>query len=203
MGYTIAHLSRRIFLPAASAVLIVALLSGETHAQGLPPSASDDVFAKGRWRAEFLVAGALEAWNYNPSHEELFGLVQGVTYGVSDGVMLMVRQRLYYISQRRNDSRALGITSGLRARIYRHGRASWFLQFDVGVSDAAVALPPGGTRFNYLAIGGGGVMVQLNRRLHAVAALEVTHISNAGLAGPDRNPDIEAIGPTLGMTIGF
>ena len=163
----------------------------------------DDPFAKGRWRAEFLVEGALEAWNYHPSHEELYGLVQGITYGLKDGLVLMVRQRLYYVSQRRNDSRALGITSGLRARVYQRGRASYFLQFDVGISDGAVALPPGGTRFNYLAIGGGGVMVRLNQRLQIMGALEVVHISNAGLAGPDRNPDIEAIGPTVGVTIGF
>ena len=117
--------------------------------------------------------------------------------------MLMARQRLYYISQRRNDSRLLGLTAGLRARVYRRGRASAFLQFDMGISDAAVALPPGGTRFNYLAIGGGGVMVRINPRIQAVAALEVIHISNAGLAGHDRNPDIEAIGPSLGLSIGF
>ena len=150
-----------------------------------------------------LATAALEAWNYNPSHEELYGLVQGVTYGVRDGLVLIGRQRLYYISQRRNDSRALGISSGLRVRVYRRGRMSGFLQFDVGVTDAAVALPPGGTRFNYLAIGGGGLMIQMTRRLQAIAAVDVTHFSNAGIAGPDRNPDIEAIGPSLGISIGF
>jgi len=201
MGYTIAYLSRRKFLPTAA--VLMTLLAGQAHAQGLPSSASDDAFAKGRWRAEFLVEGALEAWNYNPSHEELFGIVQGVTYGLKDGLVLMVRQRLYYISQRRNDSRLLGITAGLRARVYRHGRTSGFLQFDLGISDAAVALPPGGTRFNYVAIGGGGVMVRLNDRLQLLTALQVIHISNAGLAGPDRNPDIEAIGPVVGVSIGF
>ena len=200
MRYTIAHLSSTL-LPAAFVVLL-SLIAGEARAQATP-SPPDDPFARGRWRAEFLVEGALEAWNYNPSHEELFGLVQGVTYGLKDGLVLLVRQRLYYVSQRRNDSRALGITSGLRARVYQRGRASYFLQFDIGISDGAVALPPGGTRFNYLAIGGGGVTVRLNHRLQMIGALEVIHISNAGLAGPDRNPDIEAIGPTVGLTIGF
>ena len=202
MGYTIAHLSRRIFLPTSSAILFLALLAGNARAQGTS-STPDDPFANGRWRAEFLVQAALEAWNYNPSHEELYGLAQGVTYGVRDGLVLIARQRLYYVSQRRNDSRALGISSGLRARVYRRGRTSGFLQFDVGITDAAVALPPGGTRFNYLASGGGGLMVQMTRRLQAVATIEVIHLSNAGIAGPDRNPDIEAIGPSLGISIGF
>jgi hypothetical protein len=183
--------------------LFFAVFADDARAQTTGSSSTADAFAKGRWRAEFLAEAALEAWNYNPSHEELYGLTQGVSYGLRDGLVLIVRQRLFYISQRRNDSRLLGITSGLRARVYRHGRTSGFLQFDLGVSDAAVALPPGGTRFNYVAIGGGGMMMQINQRIQAIAVVEVIHISNAGIAGPDRNPDIEAIGPSLGVTIGF
>ena len=183
--------------------MVVSLLAGDARAQVAPSSADTDAYAKGRWRVEFLAQAALEAWNYNPSHEELYGLTQGITYGLRDGLVLMARQRLLYVSQRRNDSRLLALTSGLRGRVYRRGRASAFLQFDVGVSDAAVALPPGGTRFNYLAIGGVGMTVSLNDHVQAIGALEVIHVSNAGLAGHDRNPDIEAIGPTLGVTIGF
>jgi hypothetical protein len=179
------------------------VLAGNARAQSVASSSTEDAFAKGRWRAEFLAEAALEAWNYNPSHEELYGLTQGVSYGLRDGLVLIARQRLFYISQRRNDSRLLGITSGLRARVYRRGRTSAFLQFDLGISDAAVALPPGGTRFNYIGIGGAGVMMQINRRLQAIAVVEVIHISNAGIAGHDRNPDIEAIGPSLGISIGF
>jgi hypothetical protein len=120
-----------------------------------------------------------------------------------DGLVATARQRLYYVSQRRNDSRVLGLTAGLRGRLFRRGRLSGFLQFDLGISDAAVAAPPGGTRFNYLALGGGGFIWQMNKRVGAIATLEVMHISNAGIAGPDRNPDIEAIGPSLGLLIGF
>jgi hypothetical protein len=43
--------------------------------------------------------------------------------------------------------------------------------------------------------------VRHNRRLSFVTTLEVLHISNANLAGPDRNPDIEAIGPSLGVIV--
>ena len=185
-------------------VLVLAIAAAPAFAQDTQSlSREDDAFARGRWRAEFALQAAIEAWNYNPSHEELYGLTQGVTYGIRNGLVWIARQRLFYVSQRRNDSRVLALTTGLRGRVYRRGAASFFLQFDLGISDAAVAAPPGGTRFNYLAAGGGGVAMQLNRRLQAVAALEVIHLSNAGIAGPDRNPDIEAIGPSLGLTIGF
>ena len=183
-------------------MLVVVLTAVSAHAQSVPPE-PDQVFSDGRWHAEFAAQAALEAWNYNPSHEELYGLIQGITYGLRDGLVLTARQRLFYVSQRLNDSRLLGVTTGLRARVYRRGRTSGFLQFDIGVSDAAVAVPPRGTRFNYLAIGGGGVLVRVSRRVHVIAALEVIHISNASIKGPDRNPDIEAIGPALGVLLGF
>lgn len=182
------------------AALLAALLpAARANAQSNPEDSN--VFANGGWHAEFATQAALEAWNYNPSHEEMYGLVQGISYGLRDGLVLIARQRLYYVSQRLNDSRVLGMTAGLRTRVYRRGRTTAFLQFDVGISDAAIAVPPRGTRFNYLAIGGGGVLVRLRPRVHLIAALEVIHVSNGGLKGPDRNPDIEAIGPALGVVI--
>jgi len=203
MRYTITHLSRRTFARTAFAIIFLVLPGIEAGAQTPSPPPPRDLFAKGRWHVEFTLQAALEAWNYNPSHEELYGLIQGITYGLRDGLVLTARQRLYYVSQRANDSRVLGVTAGLRGRIYRKGRASGFLQFDFGISDAAVAAPPRGTRFNYLALGGGGFTWQINRQIEAITTLEVIHISNAGIAGPDRNPDIEAIGPSLGLLIGF
>ncbi len=145
----------------------------------------------------------MEAWNYNTSHEELYGLLQGVTYGLSNGLVLTARQRLYYVSQRANDTRVLGLTAGLRVRVYQQGRASGFVQVDVGVSDSPIAVPQRGTRFNYLALGGAGLTVRLTPRVRMVATLELVHLSNASLEGPDRNPDIEAIGPSIGLSIGL
>lgn len=181
---------------------MVLAMTAQAHAQNAH-NGSSDAFAARRWHADFSVNAALEAWNYNGSHEEIYGLIQGVTYGLRDGLLLTARQRLFYVSQRLNDSRILGLTAGLRARVYRRGRAAAFLQFDLGISDAAVAAPPRGTRFNYLATGGGGVLIPVAARLHLITTLELLHISNASVKGPDRNPDIEAIGPTLGLIVGF
>jgi hypothetical protein len=188
-----------------ASVALLALLAVGTaaHAQSGPVPAPGDPFAANRWHAEFALNAALEAWNYNGSHEELYGVLEGVTYGLRDGLALTIRQRTWYVSQRLNDTWLLGLTGGLRGRIYERGRASLFLQFEIGFSDTAIATPQRGTRFNYLALGGGGVLLRLNPRLHSVATLDVLHISNAGLAGPDRNPDIEAIGLTLGLLVAF
>ena len=182
------------------ALLLLVLSALPARAQSADPA---DPFAKGRWHFETDAVAALEAWNYNISHEELYGLSEGVTYGMRDGLVLRANQRFVYVSQRAEDAVLLGLTIGVRGRVYQRGRVSVFLQGDVGISYSAIAAPPRGTRFNYIAMGGGGLMVRVRPRIHVVSALHVIHFSNASLEGPSRNPDIEAIGPSLGLLFRF
>ena len=163
--------------------------------------ASRDPFTRGSWQFDSEAVAALEAWNYNISREEVYGLTEGITYGLRNGLALRASQRFMYVSQQSQDAVILGLTIGVRGRVYRHGRTTLFLQGDVGISHTAVATPPRGTRFNYLAIGGAGVMVRVRPSLHLYSTVQLIHISNAGIAGRGRNPDIEAIGPTIGMTL--
>ena len=168
-----------------------------------PEAPRPDPFTRAAWHFETSAFAALEAWNYNISHEELYGLDQGLTYGLRDGLALRMHQRLVYVSQRAQDAVVLGVTIGVRTRVWQRGRWSAFVQGDVGISHTALATPPRGTRFNYLAIGGGGAMVRLHPRAHVVSTLQLVHISNNGVKGPSRNPDIEAIGPSIGLLIRF
>jgi len=183
--------------------LLLLALAAPARAQEPQDSRASDPFARGAWHFETAAVAALEAWNYNISHEELYGLDQGVTYGWRDGLVLRVQQRLIYVSQRAQDAVVLGLTAGVRTRVFHRGRWSVFVQGDLGISHTALATPPRGTRFNYLAIGGGGAMARLHPRLHLVSALQLIHISNNGIKGSSRNPDIEAIGPSLGLLIRF
>lgn len=183
----------------AGAVLLI--VCGLAAAQD--PPRLDDPFARGRWHFESSLHAAVEAWNYNVSHEEMYGLSEGLTYGLKDGVVLTLRQHTYYVSQRANDSWLLGLTGGVRGRVYRRGRMQAFVEGAVGISDAAIAAPPRGTRFNYLAMGAGGVLVRVRPGIHASVALGWLHVSNNSLKGAGRNPDIEAVGPRAGIVIGF
>jgi opacity protein-like surface antigen len=187
---------------AAAACLLLLIACASAAAQESPAPA-DDPFAARRWHFEGTLHGALETWNYNVSHEELYGLTEGLTYGLKDGVVLTIDQHIYYVSQRANDSWLLGLTCGFRGRVYRRGRSSVFIDGAVGISDAAIAAPPRGTRFNYLAMGSGGVLVRVGPRVHALAAIQWIHVSNNSLKGPGRNPDTEAVGPRIGVVIGF
>ena len=192
-----------ILQPFLAAAVITAFAIGapaSAHAQARAP---DDPFAARAWHFETDAQAALEAWNYNTSHEEIYAIGEGVTYGIRDGLALRMNQRIAYVSQRAEDAVTLGLSIGVRGRVYRRGRVSAFLQGDVGISHTAIATPPRGTRFNYLAAGGGGAMVRIRPRVHLVTTMQLVHISNAGLKGPGRNPDIEAIGPSLGLLFRF
>ena len=180
-------------------VLMLVAVAACTFAQ----TAAGDPFAAHAWHGEIELQPAVEAWNYNGSHEELYGLTEGLTYGLRERLMLVLNQRVYYVSQRANDTWVLGLTLGIRVRVYRGARLSAFLEGGLGVSDAAIAAPPRGTRFNYLGLGSAGVLVHLHGRMQLLAGLQLTHLSNASIKGPGRNPDIEAIGTRTGLVIGF
>lgn len=170
---------------------------------GPPAAATADAFARGAWHLELLGQGQTEAWNYNGSHEELYGLSTGFTYGLRDGLTLVAATPMFYTSQRTTAAALLGLTGGLRRRVVRHGRASGFVELEVGVSHAELSVPPRGTRFNYVFQPGAGVTAPLGRRGQLIAGFRWLHLSNASLAGRNRNPDIEALGVQAGVLIPF
>jgi hypothetical protein len=203
MRPTIAH-DRQIYrLGLLATCCAVLALSTSAWAQTATPGGADDAFARGGWSLALGAHAAVETWNYNISHESLAGVVPGVAYGVRDGLVLTAEGPLYFVDQRGVDAYLLGVTFGVRGRILRRGRLSGFLELQVGISEADTFTPPRGTRFNYLALGGAGATVRLRPSLHFVGSLRWIHVSNNGLAGRSRNPDIEAVGPHVGLLIGF
>jgi hypothetical protein len=187
-----------------AAVIMAAWSSlGVSAQRTADPVPAADSFARRGWYLELGGHGALEAWNYNSSHEELFGIAPGLTYGLRDGLLVTASWPFSYVSQRGVDASVIGATFGVRGRIYRRSGWSLFLGGELGVSDADTFVPPRGTRFNYLAIGTVGATVRLRRALHGLVGIQVIHVSNGGHAGRSRNPDIEAIGPRIGILVGF
>lgn len=188
----------------AAALIACLLYPATAFAQTTPEAAViDDPFARRSWNLELSCHAASETWNYNTSREEMYGIAAGLTYGLGKGMVLTARAPLYYVNQRGIDGALLGVTTGIRGRIYRYKAASFFLELDVGISEADTIVPPRGTRFNYLALGSGGATIRVARGVHMLATMRWAHLSNGGLAGPSRNPDIEAVGPQLGVLLAF
>lgn len=204
MALTISHRSVVVLVVMLWTAIVQLLAPAGAVAQWAPaPVPVEDPFARHGWHLELGGHGALEAWNYNISHEEMVAVVPGLAYGLRNGLQLTATWPMYFVSQRGTDAYLVGATFGVRGRVYRGKRWAAYLEVKVGVSDADTAVPPRGTRFNYVALGGGGATLRLRRYLHGIAGLEWVHVSNGGFAGRDRNPDIEAIGLKVGVLVGF
>lgn len=204
MPHAYYHSARLSLLKAAvlAPALAAWLLASAAGAQTSGPAAADS-FARRGWHLELTAHTASETWNYNVSHETMIGIAPGITYGLRDGLVLTAAGPLYYVDQRGVNAYLLGATFGVRQRVYRARPFSLFLEFEIGVSKADTLTPPRGTQFNYLATGGAGATVRLRSGLHLLGSLRWIHVSNNGLAGSSRNPDIEAVGPQVGLLIAF
>ena len=197
MRFTIVQAVCRFLTPIALLTMVASSTVGAQEIQ------QDDPFQRRGWHVELGVHGALETWNYNGSHEEMSGVRAGFAYGLGNSMTFIAGWPLYYISQRGVDGSLFATTVGLRGRVYRHGRVSGFLEFEVGVSESDTPVTPRGTRFNYLALGGVGVTIRLRPGVHLLTGVKWIHVSNNGLAGRDRNPDIEAVGPHASVLVRF
>lgn len=180
-------------------ILVLACLAAVTAPAAAQQDLPADPFARRAWNFQLATHSAFEIWNYNGNHEELHGFAPGISYGLSDAVAAVVTFPAYYVNQRGVDSAFQGITFGLRSRLYRWQAVSIYFDFDVGVSYADTITPPRGTRFNYLALGTLGTIIPIRRGLDLMAGVRLIHVSNNGLAGRDRNPDIEALGLQVGI----
>ena len=199
------RLTRWLTLAALLAGMPVSVALAQTQTQAQTDATpTDDPFAKHQLRFEVAADVAFEAWNFNDSHEDLSGATAGVSYGLGHGLVFKADQRTRYVAQLGQNSLLMGVTMGLRARIHQGAKVTAFIEMDVGASYATVATPPNGTRFNWLAIGGPGILVRLTPRMQLAGTVMVTHVSNGNITGVlGRNPDTEAIGPAIGLLIGF
>lgn len=163
----------------------------------------DDPFADSAWMLS-LSAGALtEAWNYNDNHEEIYAIESGLQYAVRDGLALGVTSLVAYVSQRGVDAYMVGWLGGVRWAAYRRGRGAVSLNLDVGMVRGELAVPPRGTRFNYLFRPSISASWPVSGSVHALVSAGWLHLSNNSLNGRHHNPDIQAVGITAGALIPF
>lgn len=176
-------------------------------AQGVRAQTSENVpdapFERGAWLMGMTGSALSEAWNYNTSREELYGVSVGLRYELRHNVALGVEALTTYVSQRGVDAYLLGWLCGVRWRVFGRERATVSLDLDVGMARGERPLPPRGTRFNYLFRPGATIAWPVSKGIVGTAGLTWLHISNGGFQGRGRNPDIQAVGITAGVLLPF
>ena len=177
------------------------------QAQALPATAIDsarptDLFGRGGLGIEFAGGVFTEAWNLNDRKEWLADGTASVWWAFAQGWMLVTEFHATRVFQ--SPSRAAfvqGVTPLVRWRVIEPAAWSLFVDLGPGISWSDTAVPPRGTRFNYLLLAGAGLSRPLGRQSHAIVGFRWLHVSNNGREGRVRNPDIEAIGAYAGISL--
>jgi hypothetical protein len=173
-------------------MLSAAILLGALGLSAVAPAG-----AEAEWRVDVGVTVLREAWDFNGATETLGGVVGGTDRRVWRGVAVRGELVALRVWQRSGDAWLRGFTLGTRMR-WGGGAVRPLLDVAVGMSNATGEVPAGGTRFNYLAVIGGGVE-------RAVGATRVVvtgrwlHASNNGREGRHLNPDIQSLGVLVGV----
>jgi hypothetical protein len=156
-----------------------------------------------RWSSAVETTGEIhrEAWNYNLSDEDLFGGSAAIWYPLSPTWSIGQRLLVLWVHQERVPSTPLAGTTLLLRRYFHRPHLTYFVEGGGGMSYAARFVPQRGTRFNYIAEASAGVVHATSRYAHFVVSFRFLHLSNNGLAGSARNPDIEAFGIRMGVQL--
>ena len=116
--------------------------------------------------------------------------------------MIRAAQRFAYVSQRAEDAILLGLTIGCAAG----STSAAGCRRSCKETSAFRTQPLPRRRAAPASITSQSAAVAswcASPGIHPVSALQLIHVSNAGMKGPGRNPDIEAIGPSIGLLIRF
>ena len=157
---------------------------------------ADEVHAQA-WHADVAIAAMREAWDRNEDTESFAGVMAGIDRRVWRDLALRTELVALRVWQTGDDAWLGGATIGSRLR-WGPPALVGVLDVAIGVSNATRPVPRRGTRFNYLALVGAGM-----ERPLGPARLSVTgrwlHASNNGREGRHRNPDVQALGVTVGI----
>lgn len=187
------------------AILAFLLTSPGTAAASAPAGAPDraaadesqHAAAEPAWHTDLSGTIAREAWDFNGNTEWLAGAVAGVDRRLWRAVSARGEALALRVAQQGPDAWLRGFTLGTRFRT-GPSRARALVDVAVGLSNATVAAPPRGTRFNYLAVVGAGVELPCGGVRLTVTGRWL-HASNNGREGRARNPDIQALAAAIGI----
>jgi hypothetical protein len=172
-----------------------AMVAQSAGADGLIPTPDK------RWSLEIGAAALREAWDYNLSDEDVGAVLATFFYRLSRDWAFGVEFAGIGVHQERVPSVGMG-GFALVTRWQRPlGAGSWFAEAGAGLSYGSGIVPDRGTRFNYMAQSSVGISRPLRAGRSLTAALMWLHLSNNGLAGRARNPDIQALGVRVGVSI--
>ncbi|HEY2589916.1 MAG TPA: acyloxyacyl hydrolase [Tepidisphaeraceae bacterium] len=187
-----------LLLVSCVTVPLRAQISEPLTAPSRPPAA----FPKGTWDLE---VGGSFAWEFYPyDHEKIAAGSVGVGYYLADNFAAALSVPVSHVRQpETHDATMVGLDLQLRYHFLQRDRVTLFADAIGGLAQADHPVPPGGTYFNFTLQLGLGATYRLADHAYFVGGLHFFHLSNAAIEGVDRNPDLNAVQPYLGVMFTF
>lgn len=158
-------------------------------------------FPKGTW--DIQAAGSF-AWEFYPyDHEKIATGSAGVGYYLADNFAASLTVPVSHVRQYTQDATMVGLDLTLRYHFLQQDRFTLFGDLTGGLAQATRIVPPGGTYFNFTADLGLGATWRLSDQFYLVGGIHYFHLSNAAIRGINRNPDLNATQPYLGVMFRF
>ena len=195
--------------------VLVAPLSAAAQSNGPtsiePRSLSSDVSdasdasvgpQSGEWSLQFSGSFFRESWDLNVFRERLAGASFAAFRQLTPRWAIGFETNLLHVRQDPLKDVVLP-TVNLLARwsAFRLGKTVVFLEGGGGLSYASGIVPNEGTRFNFVSQTGVGLLRPVSPRVDLLGGARWLHVSNNGLDGSRRNPDIQALGLYVGWSL--
>ncbi len=163
--------------------------------------AADAVVAQ-PWAVEVTGGFFLESWDMNQFREQLLGGAVSLYRQVSPRWALGVETHMLHVNQTPARNVFMpALCMMVRWSALERGQTSVFVEGGAGPAYASHRVPDHGTQFNIVAQTGVGLSRQLTSRVDMLRGARWVHVSNNGLDGSWRNPDIQALGLYLGWRL--
>lgn len=204
----IAMVMRTLLLLAVLAAPLSAVAQARgpdsTERRSLSTDASDGPVGPsvGEWSLQVSGSFFRESWDLNAFREQLLGASVGAFRQLTPRWAIGFEANFLHVRQ--NPLRDVLLPAGnalLRWSALQLGKTTVFAEGGGGLSYASGMVPNEGTRFNFVSQTGVGVMRSISRRVDVVGGARWLHVSNNGLDGSRRNPDIQALGLYIGWSL--
>ncbi len=153
----------------------------------------------GDWSLQLGGSFFRESWDLNVFRERLAGASASAFRQLTPRWAIGIETNLLHVRQDPLKDVLLPAVNVLaRWSALQLGKTVLFIEGGGGLSYASGLVPYEGTRFNFVSQTGVGLLRPVSPRVDLLGGARWLHVSNNGLDGSRRNPDIQALGFYVG-----
>jgi len=156
----------------------------------------------GYWSLQLGGSFFRESWDLNVFRERLAGVSASAFRQLTPRWAIGFEADLLHVRQDPLKDVLLPVANVLlRWSALQLGKTVVFIEGGGGLSYASGMVPNEGTQFNFISQTGVGLLRPVSPRVDLLGGARWLHVSNNGLDGSRRNPDIQALGIYVGWSL--